>query len=316
MSTIVKPLLAKDVDESKLKFPCWVLPKIDGVCLLVHEGKAQGRSLKQFENKHVTQQYSNEMFNGLRGEIILGFDPTAEGLCRDTSSAIRRIEGEPETSLWVFDYVTEETKDLPFKGRYALLKAKVIELRELGCLNIKFIQAKEVKDLYEYKKYVQESLEHGLEGVVVRNPDLPHKEGRSSSTKAHLWRYKPYKDAEILVTGITEGETNLNEATINELGRTTRSTHQENKLPNAMVGSIQGTLLEDLTDVQGKVIKAKGAEVTVSPGEMTASERKYFFANQSEIVGQIAKFRYMAYGLKDTGRFMTYICLRSAVDMS
>ena len=316
MSTIIKPMLAKDVDENKLRFPCWVLPKIDGAFLLVHEGKAQGRSLKQFENKHVTQQYSNEMFNGLRGEIIVGDNPLAEGLCRDTSSGIRRIEGAPETSLWVFDYVTEETKDLPYSARYDAALSKVKALEHEGCTFIYLITARVCNSLQEYHQFAQEALSAGFEGVVVRNPSLPHKEGRSSSTKAHLWRYKPYKDAEILVTGITEGETNLNEATINELGRTTRSTHQENKLPNAMVGSIQGTLLEDLTDVQGKVIKAKGEEVTVSPGEMTASERKYFFANQPEIIGQIAKFRYMAYGLKDTGRFMTFICLRSAVDMS
>ena len=38
-----------------------------------------------------------------------------------------------------------------------------------------------------------------------------------------LWRVKPWADAEILVTGVSEGEINTNEAKKNALGRTERS---------------------------------------------------------------------------------------------
>lgn len=316
MQKIIKPLLAKDVDESNIKLPCYLSPKIDGVFTLIQNGKALARSLKPHENKFITAYYSNPLFEGLRGELIAGTNPVAEGLVRETSSVTRRIEGEPETSLWVFDYVTEETKDLPYKQRIALAWEKVIELHGKGFSSITLAPIQPCRNKVEYIYFKEKYLSQGYEGMIIRDPELPHKEGRSSSKKMHLWRWKPWIDAEIMVTGITEGQTNNNEATTNELGRTKRSTHKENMQPNGLVGSIQGILLADLVDCFGKVVQKKGETVTISPGEMTAVEKAFYFQNQHAIIDEIAKFKYFSYGLKDTGRFMSFICIRSKEDMS
>lgn len=313
----IKPLLAKDVDESGLYFPLITSTKIDGVFTLIQNGKALARSLKPHENKYITELYSNPLFEGLRGELAAGDDPTAEGLVRETSSVTRRIEGQPETTFWVFDYVTEESKNLPYYIRLAKAKDIVADLLWIhGYTNFRIAPNDWCRSLEDYQLYKNDAMEQGYEGLIVRDPWLPHKEGRSSTKKIHLWRWKPWIDAEIKVTGITEGQTNQNEATTNELGRTKRSTHKENMQPNGLVGSIQGILLEDLVDCFGKVIKKKDEEVTISPGEMTAKEKKFYFENPDELVGKIAKFKYFAYGLKDTGRFMSFVCIRSERDMS
>lgn len=313
----IKPLLAKDVDESGLYFPLITSTKIDGVFTLIQNGKALARSLKPHENKYITEFYSNPLFEGLRGELIVGDDPTAEGLVRETSSVSRRIEGQPETTFWVFDYVTEESKNLPYYIRLEKAKDIVADLLWIhGYTNFRIVPNDWCRSLEDYQLYKNDAMEQGYEGLIVRDPWLPHKEGRSSTKKIHLWRWKPWIDAEIKVTGITEGQTNQNEATTNELGRTKRSTHKENMQPNGLVGSIQGILLEDLVDCFGKVIKKKDEEVTISPGEMTAKEKKFYFENPDELVGKIAKFKYFAYGLKDTGRFMSFVCIRSERDMS
>lgn len=316
---ITKPLLAQNIQEDKLKFhSCGYIMqcKIDGSFMLIQEGKALARSLKQHENKFITNFYSNPLFNGLRGEIIVGDNPVAEGLCRDTSSALRRIDGEPQTTFWVFDYVTEDTKDLPYKDRLGKVYLHVEHLSAEGFTNFKIVPSHRVFNIEQYNALKSAFMEAGYEGCIIRHPELPHKEGRSSTTKAHLWRWKPWLDAEILVTGITEGRTNLNEATTNELGRTKRSTHQENMQPNGQVGTLQGNLLKDLLDCNGKVIQNKGSEVTISAGEMTAKERKYYFENQQEIIGSIAKFKYFAYGLKETVRMPIFLSIRSSNDMS
>ena len=312
---LIKPMLAKDVVESKLAFPLLVLPKIDGSFAFIQEGRLLARSLKQHENKATTEYFSKPEFEGLRGELILGANPTAEGLCRDTSSALRTQEEEPFTTLWVFDYVTEDSKGLPYEERWNLALQKVCNL-QLTCNRIFMIPATEVYDLKGYKFLRDSYLAKGYEGCVVRNPKGKHKEGRSSSVSPDLMRYKPYATAEILVTGITEGNTNLNEATTNELGRTKRSTHKENMKASGVLGSIQGNLLEDLTDYAGNVILVKGSEVTVSRGEMKAHERKYYFENPCEIVGKLVEFGYTSYGLKDKPRFATFKRIRSNVDMS
>ena len=315
MQELIKPLLAKDVAEDKLKFPLWLFCKIDGVYLLVQNGKAYGRSLKQHENKFITKQYSNPDFEGLRGELIAGDDPTAEGLVRSTASACSTIEGEPSTTLWCFDYVTPETINLSYAERYNLLKLKVKELSAKGYSDIFCIAYKEVHCFDDYHNTIGKYMELGFEGAIIRDFSLKHKEGRSSSVKPHLWRWKPWLDAEILVTAIEEGSTNTNEAEVNELGRTKRSFKQEGLVPNWQVANIIGTLLDDLKDYSGKVIMKKGSTCTVSPGELPVKDRKYYFENQSEIIGKIAKFRYFAYDLKDKPRYPTFVTLRSEVDL-
>jgi len=315
----IKPLLAKDVDESKLKFPLWGFCKIDGCWLGVQNGKAFARSLKPHENKCITEFYSNPDFEGVRGEFIAGTIPNREGLVRESSSFASTIDkvGEPgkDFSLWAFDYVTEETKDLPYKDRYGILVEKVENLRTKYGDAINVVQGSVLFDLPHYLAYIEKCLSSGYEGVILRDYNLPHKEGRSSSVKTHLWRYKPYKDAEFLITGIIEGNTNTNEKEVNELGRTKRSFAQDGLVPNGLVGGIAGTLLEDLTDCMGKVIMQKGSEVLVSPGEMTAKDRKYYFENQGEILGKIAKFKYFAFDLKDKPRYPTFITFRSKEDL-
>ena len=314
MQDLIKPLLAKDVVEDKLKFPLWLMPKIDGVYLLVQNGKAYGRSLKQHENKFITKQYSNHDFEGLRGELLAGDDPVAEGLVRATASACSTIEGEPSTTLWCFDYVTPETVDLSYAERYALLKNKVEELKEKYDF-IECIGYVTICNLEEYRTYLSCFMKNGFEGGIIRDPSLKHKEGRSSSVKPHLWRWKPWLDAEILVTSIEEGSTNTNEAGVNELGRTKRSFKQEGLVPNGQVANIIGVLLDDLKDYSGKIIMKKGSTCTVSPGELPVKDRKYYFENQSEIIGKIAKFRYFAYDLKDKPRYPTFVTLRSEIDL-
>lgn len=315
---LIKPFLPKDVDESRLKFPehgLMALCKVDGSFAFIQNSTLYARSLKHHENIYTTNLYSNPDFEGLRGELIAGDDPVAIDLCRNTSSALRTVKGEPYTSLWCFDYVTHETKDLPYQQRYSLLKFNVEALEVQGYSNIHIIPAYRIFTFEQYLELRDRFMQEGYEGIVIRDPKAKHKEGRSSAVKPELWRWKPYDTAEILVTKIIEGTTNFNEATKNELGHTTRSSHQENLQPNGLVGTIVGNLVKDLKDFSGKVIAEKDTEINVSPGEMTAKEREYYFKNQDDILGQYVEFSFMNYGLKDKPRFSNFKRIRSKIDI-
>lgn len=313
---IIKPMLARDVNEAKLKFPVVVSNKVDGSFAFIQNGKLLARSLKQHENKHVTQQYSNPEFEGLRGELIAGFNPVAEDLCRNTSSALRTVAGEPETSLWCFDYVTPETKDLGYEQRSTLLYLKVIELQAKGYDFIKFIPCQVAHSLQEYEEFKLESLEKGFEGCVVRDPLAKHKEGRSSAVKPELWRFKPWASAEIMVTQLVEEMKNCNEAKKNELGYTERSSHQAGKEGKGTLGAIVGTLVTPVLDCYGEVITEVGTEVTISTGCLKADDCWYYWTNPSELLGKIVEFEYFSYGLKEKPRFAQFKRVRSEVDMS
>jgi DNA ligase-1 len=317
----LKPMLASDWDEAKIKFPCGLQPKIDGVRGLNMTGRLTGRSLKEHKNRHSTNLFSHPALAGLDGEFAAEVETHPE-LCTLTSSALSRIDGEPQLTWHLFDYVTPETVAYAYKDRYSHLEGRVAALKLYPDLR-DFTAALRVVPLVVCHS-MEELLEHenrwldvGYEGVIIRDLGGMHKQGRSTVREGGLLRIKRFIEEEAEVIGIEEGQTNLNEKQTNELGNSFRSTHQENMVPNGQVGSLTCRMLKDVFDPQkkDKLLLAKGQIVTVSPGKMTADQRKYYFQNPHEIVNQIVKFKFFPKGGKDKPRFPTYVCIRPKSDM-
>lgn len=314
MMLVFKPMLADDWREGKVKFPAYIQPKIDGVRALNLNGTLLARSLKKHENQFVTDLFSKREYSGFDGEMILGTDPTAPDLCRFTSGAMRR-QGEAQFTWYLFDYVADETNHLPYADRRMALINYVHTLPDHLKQNLRIMPTTLVQTQEEVDAYDTVFLDEGYEGSILRDPASLYKCGRSDG-KMQVWRIKRFIDAEFLIEKIVEGNHNANEAKTNELGRTERSSHQENMQPNGLVGSLEGTLLADVLDPQSKaVIIPKGTWITVSPGNLTAAERKYYFENQHEMLKQIGKFKLFPKGTKEKPRFPTLISIRSKEDM-
>lgn len=312
----MKPQLAEDALIELVEFPCWVQPKIDGVRALNLQGTLTGRSLDPFEGYGITEYFSYYGFKGLDGEMTLGDKPNCtERLCSKTTGAMGRFKGVTEMAdlhWWVFDYLADPS--LPYQSRYTLLTMKVAELNHP---RIHLVPYEVVNNMAELNNAIAAFASQGYEGTIVRNPRAPHKEGRATKKGQQLWRVKPWADAEILVTGITEGMSNQNAAEKSTLGRTKRSSAKAGMVPNGQVGSIQGTLLADFHDpLTGTLLFAKGLEITVSPGEMTVAEAIDLFNHPEKIVGHTVKFQHMTHGVKDLPRFPGYKSHRLAQDMS
>jgi DNA ligase-1 len=311
----MKPLLAEDYVESKLVFPLGVQPKIDGVRGLTTEGHLTGRSLKKHKNKYTTAFYSIPEYAHLDGELAAN-DERHPNLCRLTSSALSTIKGEPFTLWHVFDCLRKEILHAPYVERYKYLEQYVHYEQSQGrCMHAKTVPMKIVSSLEELNAADTEYLELGYEGTIIRGLQANHKEGRSTVLQGQLLRIKQFIEAEALVVAIEEGDVNENVAQTNELGRTFRSSHQDNKVPNGMVGNLQCRLIKDIV-YEGKVLFAADTIITVSPGNMDHKMRKHYFENQGEIVQHVIKFKFFPKGIKDKPRFPTYVCHRSAEDQS
>lgn len=311
----MKPQLAEDAILDQVKFPCVVQPKIDGVRALNLNGTLTGRSLKKFEGFGVTEMWSLPQFMGLDGEMTLGNKPNCTNrLCSLTTGAMGRFKDvtePPDLHWWVFDYLVDPK--MRYSARYALLKDV---LGELDYPRLHLVPMYEVVGPNELNRFINEFFEQGYEGTIIRNPEAPYKEGRATQKGQELWRVKPWADAEILVTGVSEGEVNTNEAKKNALGRTERSSAKAGMVANGQIGSIQGVMLADFRDpFTGKLLFPKGLPVTVGSGEMTVAEAEHYFKNQKEIVGHIVKFKHMTHGVKDKPRFPTYMSHRLPQDM-
>ncbi len=303
----MKPMLASDYKESKVKFPVIAQPKIDGVRGLNMLGPLTGRSLKTHANRYTTELYSHSCLLGFDGELAAQSE-THPDLCRITSSALSTIEGQPYTVWWLFDYVVEETKDLPYSARYDMLKLRVTQLcGDMRLRNItsrlRIVPSVLCNTLEELLELDAAWLDMGFEGTILRDPDGLHKQGRSTVTEGGLLRIKRFIQEEAEVLDFLEGETNNNEAQINELGQTFRSTHKENMTPNGQVGKM---LCRNTKD---------GKPVTVSPGRMTVEDRVKYFDNPSLLIGKIIKYQHFPKGVKDKPRFPTFQTIKAPSDI-
>ena len=314
----LKPQLAEDAVLEAVQFPCWEQPKIDGVRAMNLAGTLTGRSLDPFKGFGITEHFSLPQFIGFDGEMTLGSKPNCiERLCSATTGAMGRFKGVAETAdlhWWVFDYVTPHTALMPYEDRYQLLWGR---LQNLQYPRLHLVPYTLCANAEQLANAIARNATAGYEGTIIRNPKALYKSGRATLKNQELWRVKPWADAEILVTGVTQGEANGNDAKKNTLGRTERSSAKAGMVPNGQVGSIQGTMLADFRDpLTGKLLFAKGLPITVGSGEMTVVEAIFYWSRPDAIVGHAVKFKHMTHGVKDLPRFPTYMSHRLAADMS
>lgn len=310
----MKPMLASDAVIEKLRYPLIAQPKIDGVRALNIDGTLTGRSLKKHANKHVTNLFSCPALVGFDGEMAAQSD-THPDLCRLTSSALSSIEGQPFIVWWLFDYLAEP--ELPYHKRLEKLVKRLWEISTEYPSIIQHLRAVPsffCKNPEQLLQLEAQWLDAGYEGLIVRDPDGLHKQGRSTVREGGLLRIKRFVDAEAVVIGIAEGQTNTNSAQSNELGLQFRSTHQDGMVPNGQVGSLLCRVLKRVTD-RDKVLMDEGQEITVAPGRMSEAQRKHYFAHQNELLGKVIKFQFFPKGIKDKPRFPTFQTFRSDADL-
>lgn len=297
------PMRAVDWDPKKQRYPAIAMPKIDGVRSLNQDGQLYGRSLKQHANRYVTRVFSVPEFDGFDGEMAAAAS-THPRLVNLTGSALSTEEGEPFIIWWLFDYVDDFCKILPYKTRLEMLSHAFDNLKDHELFfNLQLVPWKTVYNEAELRAAEQEWLEDGYEGFILRDPDGAHKEGSSTVKEGGYLRGKLFAFDEALIYGYEEAEANNNVAETNELGYTKRSSHKANKVGKGQIGNLLGIDLKT-----GMLIK-------IGPGKLKHAERAHLFANPHEIVGHVAKYKHFPRGVKDKPRFPTFDSKRALSDL-
>jgi DNA ligase-1 len=305
---MIKPMLACDADLSAIKFPVFAQPKIDGVRALNLDGNLTGRSLKPHGNRFVTEFFSKDVYRGFDGEMFVG-PPYGDDACRMTTSALSSHEGEPEVNWAVFDYITEETIDLPYDERltafhdYFEKVSSLLYLPMRPTIRVWPIITQLVESIDHLEMLIETWAGQGYEGVIVRAQKGLYKQGRSTIREGGLLRIKKFQDSEAKVLEIIEGNSNQNQATTNALGYTERNSRQEGMIPNGMVGALI------CRDIKSEQI------ITLAAGKLTQAERKFYFENPNRLIGQIVKYKFFPKGIKDKPRFPTFQSIRMKSDI-
>src|ERR1019366_8796365 len=121
---------------------------------------------------------------------------------------------------------------------------------------------------------------------MVRSLEGPYKMGRSTEREGYLLKIKRFEDGEAEVIGFEERMHNGNESTTNALGRTERSSHQENLIGRGDLGALI------VVGVNGTY---KGVEFKIGTG-FNDAERGVIWQYRAAHIGRITKYKYFPLG--------------------
>jgi len=301
----LKPMLAAK-DASKLRFPLLASVKLDGVRALVVDGVVLSRTLKPIPNARVQRLFGCPEFNGFDGELCVG-PANAPDLMQKTMSGVMSKGGDPDVQYHVFDVWNQPN-----------LRFHMRDPRNKWVMGpsgyVTFVEQTLIDDQEELDRYEAWALTEGYEGVMVRDPLGLYKFGRATAKGGELVKIKRFVDGEAVVVGVEERMHNDNEATVDNLGHTKRSTHQENKRPAGDLGALVCQQLFG-GDQGGSytVKKPCGPLFRIGTG-FSAEQRKELW--ESPPVGKIAKFKHFdQVGVVDAPRFPVWLGWRHPEDM-
>lgn len=190
------PMLASDYLKQghRIKYPCWVSDKLDGVrCLAIcsEEGVIlKSRGGKLYDVKHIQDQLKLSM---QVGEIWDGELYIHGKYLEEIVSAVKK-PNVMTTDLWfvVFDVVNEQ----PFNKRLRDIVA--VHGRTLN-QQVDAITYTEVGSEEEMKAAHKNCVARGYEGIMLRNNSGVYESGKRS---ADLQKYKTFFDSEFKIVDI------------------------------------------------------------------------------------------------------------------
>ena len=303
---IKKPMLAGRVeDETALRFPLLASPKLDGIRCVLVERQALTRSFKPIPNAYVRERLETITLQlgpnvALDGELTLA-DPVAP--FTEVSSAIMSKDGEPDFMYRVFDRVGLDLGlSHPFSARLAVLEHTVKRLPKALRATIEVVEHREVTSAEQLGMLEHAWLAEGYEGVMLRDPFGPYKCGRSTFREHYLLKLKRFSDAEAVIVGVEEQQTNLNPSFRGELGQTKRSSAKAGRAGAAVLGAL---LVRDCET---------GVEFGIGTGFDEAA-RVALWLIRDKLIGSVVKYKSQSTGVKDRPRFPTFISFRDRKDM-
>ena len=294
--TQIRPMLAAKFEEARtlkhLESDEYLLaqPKIDGMRVLGHNGIPRSRSWKEWTNTSMRQFFGDyaEFTHGLDGEMLPGIDDNPDRF-REAMSGLRSADGSREFTYYIFDHflrtVPYETVLEDLRGTFGD-GLRVIRANHEHPYEVKLILCPTVKvfSLDDIYKEEEKQLAAGFEGLILRRRDSSYKWNRATAAQGWLTKLKRFEDSEAKITGVYPRYQNDNEATINELGLTSRSSHQDNLIQQEMVGGFD-CVLADGTEFKIGVFNGWSLE-----------DRARMWAKKDEFLGKYVTFKHQGYG--------------------
>jgi len=301
-----KPLLAPNekVDLDTLTYPLIASTKLDGIRLIVKDGKLFTRSLKPQMSASIQSRFkwladfSKEariIFDGELYSPSISFSDLS-GQCRAYNAPIAE-----DLSFYCFDLLHEPCETTEQKIYKERLKEVSTHVCLLPCPFFKEVHTKVVNSRKEVEDYFEEVLVQGYEGLILRNPNGGYKFGRGTLKEGIIYKVKPFQTFDAKIVGIVQS-TEVREGVekkVNELGRSVTSKKQADRV------------LIDKASAFEVLYEGKPLKVTIA---MTDEEKIEIWKHRTSYIGKCVEYRGMLVGAKDLPRHPTTIRMREDKD--
>jgi len=285
-----KPMLADNADFDRIRYPVMASPKLDGVRATFQNGSLVTRSLKPLPNRAVNEVFKHDA--DFDGELIVG-DAFSKTVFRDTMKVVMAHDADiTGLRLHVFDIVNLGD----FRDRFRIACDYADYKRIIPVPHTLIENEKELLRLEDHMLHV------GYEGLMIRDPKGQYKYGRSTVNEGALLKVKRRLQSEATVIGFEEQMHNANEAKLDNLGNTERSSHQANMIPMGVLGAL---VVKDVKT---------GVSFNVGTG-FTAEDRAGIWKQRDSLLYKMITYEYLPIGVKDKPRHPVFLGWRMEQDL-
>lgn len=288
MVELLRPQLASsDIPDiyTQVSWPKIIQPKLDGICCLAVNGVAMSRTMKPIPNKFIQAYFKEHDLHGFHGELMIAGD------FNDVQSGVMRIEGEPDFEYVIYDVWDHENN---YQERLNYIKTFFLMLpNRLNRLGL--IDNVVVNSVDECSTWLEEYINLGYEGAMLRDPDSLYKQGRHTLKSQALLKLKKFFDDEAVVIGFEEKMTNTNVKELDERGYSKRSHKLEGMVPADTLGAL--------------VVKWKDVEFKIGSG-YNDEQRHHIWYNREKLLGKLVTYKYQELSKYGVPRFPVWKCFR------
>lgn len=253
----------KIIDPEQLTYPVIASVKEDGYRCAIVNGKPQTRSGKQLANVYVRETLEALDLPELDGELVLVNSKSFNSV----QSAFGSYGGSPCFKYVVFDKFTDLRA--PYEKRFEDAAKYLQSQDHLNFLTLarNFV----INTPAELWELFHMAIDNGDEGLIIRDPKGPYKNGRSTLKQGWMLKLKPHKDAEATIVEVLELMHN-------------EDAGNSNKLENMVPGNTMGAFLCKMPC--GKTFK-------VGTGQgLTHKLRDEFWQNRDKLIGKPLTYTY------------------------
>ena len=288
---IKRPMLAATAtkeDLDNLRYPILASPKLDGIRVLHHPVYGVvTRKLKPVPNLRIRQMIQTHVPVGVDGEVVTFNDLGQQLSFNEIQSDVMSHSGMPIFQFQAFD-------NFGFAGFFSQRLASLEHI----AYKVKFLEVVPhytLLDSGSFREFASKCIEDGYEGAMIRDPEGPYKEGRSTLKEGWLVKYKEFMDAEGIVVDFEELQHNENEQTRDRMGLAERSSHKAQLRPGNTLGAL--------------IVETKWGTLRIGTGFDDAL-RWEIWNNKDRYAHRVVTFKYQTYGMQDLPRFPVFLYFR------